>query len=75
MAHMPIIKTSEAVCNDCIHYHKHTEMCGYCLDTGMLRAFKDGKQYLKRGECDKYEPKTTTMRRYKTADELFGNSL
>lgn len=71
---MPYINATPAVCKDCTHYHSYADMCGYCADTGKLRAFENGKQRLPAGKCDKYEPKTT-MRRRKTSDELFGTTV
>lgn len=70
-----LIKATLEVCQTCAYYHIQAEMCGYALDTGRLRAFKDGKQILKRGQCDKYEPRSLTGRRKKRPDELFGNTV
>ena len=70
---MPTLNATPAVCRDCKYYHVQADLCGYCLDTGHSRTFKDGKQYLAKGKCDKYEQKTT--RRRKTGDEVFHTTV
>ena len=70
---MPYINATPAVCRDCKYYHIQADLCGYCLDTGMSRAFKNGKQYLPEGKCDKYEPKS--KRRKKSGDEVFHTNV
>ena len=50
------VKVSDGrACKICKYYHSYSECCGYMCETGESRMFKNGKQRLRTGYCDKFE--------------------
>ena len=43
------------VCQICKWWYTYSECCGYLCETGESRSFKDGKQRVRTGYCDKFE--------------------
>ena len=43
------------VCRLCKYFYLQSEVCGYMCETGHSRMYKDGKQIVRTGYCDKFE--------------------